>query len=101
MDHGVDPLHGAAQPFAITDIADKITQHRIGLFREALRHFELFEFVAAVDHQAANARISLEYGLDEGVAERAGATGKQDGSIFDHELSIREFTRGGGRDENR
>ena len=67
-------------PVGVSDITDKIAHAGVV---KLLLHLELFQLVARVNDQATGF-ITLQYGLDKKLAERACATGDQDRFIIEH-----------------
>jgi hypothetical protein len=55
----------------------KSRQPGVVIGAEELLHLVLFELIAAVDHQALDVRMLGQDGLDEGLAEGAGAAGDE------------------------
>ncbi|MNL59348.1 hypothetical protein D3C87_1830650 [compost metagenome] len=76
----IDAAHCHGQPVRIPNIADEVA-HAGSV--ELLLHFELLELVARVNDQATGL-ITLQYGLDKELAERACATGDQDRFLIEH-----------------
>ena len=76
MDDAVDVEHGHLQALTVADIADEIAQAAVLGLPQILLHLVLLHLVAGIDDQPPRL-VTVEDGLDEPLAERAGAAGNQ------------------------
>ncbi len=84
VDHHVDVLHRTVEAVAVAHVADEEPQLRVLVVRERLLHLELLELVSRVHDHSANARIAVEDGADELLAEGTGSSGDKDGLAVEH-----------------
>jgi hypothetical protein len=77
MNHGVDTLHGQAQPVTIPHVTDKKTQFWILFVRIALSHLVLLELIPRIDNNTAYIGMPLEKHMDELLTKGTGAASDQ------------------------
>ena len=96
VDHNVDPLQCPTNPVSIAHVANEVTQLRIFLGRENLRHLELLKLVSREDDQTFDVGKLVEDSTYEGPAEGASAACDEKRLAVEHSVRFHVYCRASG-----